>query len=47
VTAGTRDQIQEVINAGLIPPVIELLRTADFDIKKQRLRKILNALCLS
>merc|ERR1719181_1103078 len=30
ITAGNRDQIQEVINNGLIPPVIALLQTGDF-----------------
>jgi hypothetical protein len=43
VTAGNREQIQEVINNGLFPPVIHLLATADFDIKKEAAWAISNA----
>jgi len=43
ITAGNREQIQEVINNGLIPPVIHLLQTADFDIKKEAAWAISNA----
>jgi len=43
VTAGNRQQIQEVINHGLIPPLIHLLQTADFDIRKEAAWAISNA----
>lgn len=43
ITAGTRDQIQAVLDNGLIPPVIHLLQTADFDIKKEAAWVISNA----
>merc|ERR1712190_711777 len=43
VTAGTQDQIQEVVNAGLIPPVIQHLQNADFDIKNEAASVISNA----
>ena len=36
ITAGTKDQIQAVIEAGLVPPLVGLLATAEFDIKKAR-----------
>jgi hypothetical protein len=29
-----QDQIQRVIDAGLVPPLVQLLATAEFDIKK-------------
>ena len=35
MTAGTRDQIQAIIEASIIPPVIHLLSNAEFDIKKE------------
>lgn len=43
ITAGSTEQIQEVINHGLIPPVIQLLSGADFDIKKESAWAISNA----
>merc|ERR1719270_3083572 len=43
ITAGNRSQIQEVISHGLIPPIIHLLQTADFDIKKEAAWAISNA----
>ena len=35
ITAGTRDQIQAVIEANIVPPLVHLLATAEFDIKKE------------
>ncbi|KAG9455653.1 hypothetical protein H6P81_000161 [Aristolochia fimbriata] len=35
ITAGNLVQIQAVINAGMIPPLVNLLRTADFTVKKE------------
>lgn len=43
ITAGTREQIQAVINAELIPGVISMLQTGDFDIKKEAAWAISNA----
>ncbi len=43
ITAGTKDQIQAVIDSGLIPPLIGLLATAEFDIKKEAAWAISNA----
>lgn len=43
ITAGTNNQIQHVINAGIIVPLIELLQTAEFDIKKEAAWAISNA----
>merc|ERR1712187_71557 len=40
---GNREQIQDVIQNGLIPPVVNLLQTADFDIKKEAAWAISNA----
>lgn len=35
ITAGNKDQIQSIIDAGIIPPLIHLLGSAEFDIKKE------------
>jgi len=35
IAAGSSNQIQEVVNSGLIPPIIDLLSTGDYDIKKE------------
>ncbi|KAJ4750054.1 Importin subunit alpha [Rhynchospora pubera] len=43
ITAGNRDQIQAVINAGIINPLVALLQTAEFDIKKEAAWAISNA----
>lgn len=34
ITAGTKEQIQGVVEAGILPPLVHLLGTAEFDIKK-------------
>uniref|UniRef100_A0A0D9Y659 Importin subunit alpha n=1 Tax=Oryza glumipatula TaxID=40148 RepID=A0A0D9Y659_9ORYZ len=43
ITAGNKDQIQAVINAGIIGPLVNLLQTAEFDIKKEAAWAISNA----
>ena len=43
ITAGNKDQIQAIIEAGIIPPLINLLGTAEFDIKKEAAWAISNA----
>ncbi|XP_057776651.1 importin subunit alpha-like [Salvia miltiorrhiza] len=43
ITAGNRDQIQAVIEAGLIAPLVVLLQTAEFEIKKEAAWAISNA----
>ena len=43
ITAGTKDQIQAVIDTGLIGPLVHLLQTAEFDIKKEAAWAISNA----
>ena len=43
ITAGNREQIQAVINAGLIGPLVNLLQNAKFDIKKEAAWAISNA----
>jgi hypothetical protein len=35
ITAGTREQIQAVIEANIIAQLVQLLVTADFDMKKE------------
>ena len=35
ITAGNKEQIQSVIDAGIMPPMIVLLMNAEFDIKKE------------
>ncbi|KAL1059694.1 hypothetical protein V6Z11_1Z015500 [Gossypium hirsutum] len=35
ITAGNKEQIQAVINAGLIGPLVNLLQNAEFDVKKE------------
>merc|ERR1712194_128726 len=42
---GNKDQIQAIIDNQLIPPVINQLSTADFDIKKEAAWAISNATC--
>ncbi len=44
ITAGSQSQIQAVIDAKLIPPLVNLLCNADFDIKKEAACAIANAL---
>ncbi|MCL7032622.1 hypothetical protein MKW94_017421 [Papaver nudicaule] len=43
ITAGNKDQIQAVISAEIIGPLIHLLQTAEFDIKKEAAWAISNA----
>ena len=43
ITAGTREQIHSVIEANIIPPLVHLLATAEFDIKKEAAWSISNA----
>lgn len=43
ITAGTKEQIQCVMDSGLIPPLIALLSSAEFDIKKEAAWAISNA----
>ncbi|KAI7732172.1 hypothetical protein M8C21_018454 [Ambrosia artemisiifolia] len=43
ITAGSKEQIQNVIEAGLIAPLVFLLQTAEFDIKKEAAWAISNA----
>ncbi|KAG9457772.1 hypothetical protein H6P81_002280 [Aristolochia fimbriata] len=43
ITAGNRGQIQAVIDAGIIVPLVDLLRQAEFDIKKEAAWAISNA----
>ncbi|OVA02574.1 Armadillo [Macleaya cordata] len=43
ITAGNKDQIQAVIAADIIGPLIHLLQTAEFDIKKEAAWAISNA----
>ncbi|KAM0951169.1 putative importin-alpha, importin-beta-binding domain, armadillo-like helical [Dioscorea sansibarensis] len=43
ITAGNKDQIQAVIAADLIHPLVHLLQTAEFDIKKEAAWAISNA----
>ncbi|KAL9239051.1 hypothetical protein vseg_013406 [Gypsophila vaccaria] len=43
ITAGTKDQIQAVISAGIIGPLVHLLQNGEFDIKKEAAWAISNA----
>lgn len=43
ITAGTKEQIQAVMDAGIIPPLVFLLQNAEFDIKKEAAWAISNA----
>ncbi|CAL9046140.1 importin subunit alpha-1b-like [Musa acuminata AAA Group] len=43
VTAGNKEQIQAVIAAGIIGPLVHLLQSAEFDIKKEAAWAISNA----
>lgn len=43
ITAGNRNQIQNVINSGIIAPLVHLLQNAEFDIKKEAAWAISNA----
>ncbi|KAL6564141.1 hypothetical protein OROMI_015591 [Orobanche minor] len=43
ITAGNRDQIQAVIEAGIISPLVLLLQNAEFEIKKEAAWVISNA----
>uniref|UniRef100_A0A5B7BD68 Importin subunit alpha n=1 Tax=Davidia involucrata TaxID=16924 RepID=A0A5B7BD68_DAVIN len=43
ITAGNRDQIQAVIEAGIIAPLVQLLQNAEFEIKKEAAWAISNA----
>ncbi|PIN04639.1 Karyopherin (importin) alpha [Handroanthus impetiginosus] len=43
ITAGNRDQIQAVIDAGIISPLVVLLQNAEFEIKKEAAWAISNA----
>ena len=41
--SGTSDQIQSVVNAGVFPKLIELLRSSEFDIQKEAAWAVSNA----
>ncbi|XP_010486300.1 PREDICTED: importin subunit alpha-6-like [Camelina sativa] len=43
ITAGNTSHIQQVIQAGLIKPLLELLQTGELDVKKEALWAISNA----
>ncbi|XP_059653021.1 importin subunit alpha-4-like [Cornus florida] len=43
ITTGNMEQIQAVINAGIIDPLVRLLQNAQFDIKKEAVWAISNA----
>ncbi|XP_039127064.1 importin subunit alpha-1b-like [Dioscorea cayenensis subsp. rotundata] len=43
ITAGNKEQIQAVITADIIGPLVHLLQTAEFDIKKEAAWAISNA----
>ena len=43
ITAGNQQQIQHVIDANVIPPLVQLLSTSEFDIKKEAAWAISNA----
>ncbi|XP_048337431.1 importin subunit alpha-2 isoform X1 [Ziziphus jujuba] len=43
ITAGNKNQIQAVIEAGIVAPVINLLQSAEFEIKKEAAWTISNA----
>lgn len=43
VTAGTSEQIQAVINSGIIPKLIQLLNVAEFEIQKEAAWALSNA----
>lgn len=43
ITAGNKDQIQSVIDAGIFAPLIQLLHLAEFEIKKEAAWAISNA----
>jgi len=43
ITAGNKTQIQAVIDANIIPPLVQLLSNAEFDIKKEAAWAISNA----
>ncbi|GMH20460.1 hypothetical protein Nepgr_022301 [Nepenthes gracilis] len=43
ITAGTREQLQAVIESGIIAPLVHLLQNAEFDIKKEAAWAISNA----
>jgi len=43
ITAGNKDQVQAVIDANIIPPLIHLLLHAEFEIKKEAAWAISNA----
>ena len=40
---GTSDQIQSVVNAGVFPKLIDLLRSSEFDIQKEAAWAVSNA----
>ncbi|KAL3531516.1 hypothetical protein ACH5RR_010838 [Cinchona calisaya] len=43
ITAGNREQIQAVIQAGIVAPLVQLLQNAEFEIKKEAAWAISNA----
>ncbi|CAA2957591.1 importin subunit alpha-like [Olea europaea subsp. europaea] len=43
ITAGNKDQIQSVVEAGIISPLVQLLQNAEFEIKKEAAWAISNA----
>ncbi|CAI9109253.1 OLC1v1009040C1 [Oldenlandia corymbosa var. corymbosa] len=45
ITAGNKEQIQEVIENGIITPVVELCLNAEFEVKKEAAWAISNAIC--
>ncbi|KAH0484991.1 MAG: uncharacterized protein KVP18_000641 [Porospora cf. gigantea A] len=44
ITAGSSHQIQQIIEAGLIPQVITILPTAEFEVKREAVWAICNAI---
>ncbi|KAH8063926.1 hypothetical protein JL720_13086 [Aureococcus anophagefferens] len=43
ITAGNKDQIQSVIDSNIVPPLVQLLNSAEFDIRKEAAWAISNA----
>jgi importin subunit alpha-6/7 len=43
ITAGTKEQLQAVIDHNVIPALVHMLETEDFDIRKECTRAISNS----
>lgn len=43
ITAGNREQIEEVISCGIVPELVKLLNTAEFEVKREAAWAISNA----